>query len=77
MHMADVAHRSDSGLQHPDWSVIFDFDSEQAIATRKRILSQAAADRTPVMGYHFPFPGLGYVETDGSAYRWIPIPWTW
>ena len=77
IHMADVAHRSDSGLQHPEWSVIFDFDGEQAIATRKRILSQVAADRTLVMGYHFPFPGLGYVETAGSAYRWSPVPWTW
>jgi glyoxylase-like metal-dependent hydrolase (beta-lactamase superfamily II) len=77
IHMADVAHRADSGLQHPEWSVIFDFDGEQAIATRKRILSQVAADRTLVMGYHFPFPGLGSVETAGSAYRWNPIPWTW
>jgi glyoxylase-like metal-dependent hydrolase (beta-lactamase superfamily II) len=77
IHMADVAHRADSGLQHPEWSVIFDFDGEQAIATRKRILSRVAADRTLVMGYHFPFPGLGSVETAGSAYRWNPIPWTW
>ncbi|SIT54873.1 putative Lactamase [Mesorhizobium prunaredense] len=77
IHMADVAHRSDSGLQHPDWSVIFDFDGDQAIATRKRILGEVAADRTLVMGYHFPFPGLGYVEAAGSAYRWNAIPWSW
>ncbi|MEW6454466.1 MAG: MBL fold metallo-hydrolase [Pseudomonadota bacterium] len=77
IHMADVAHRSDSGLQHPEWSIIFDFDGEQAIATRKRILGQVAADRTLVMGYHFPFPGIGWVETAGSAYRWNPVPWTW
>jgi glyoxylase-like metal-dependent hydrolase (beta-lactamase superfamily II) len=77
IHMADVAHRSDSGLQHPEWSIIFDFDGEQAIATRKRILGQVAADRTLVMGYHFAFPGIGWVETAGSAYRWNPVPWTW
>jgi glyoxylase-like metal-dependent hydrolase (beta-lactamase superfamily II) len=77
IHMADVAHRSDSGLQHPDWSIIFDSYPEQAIATRKRILSQVAADRALVLGYHFPFPGLGYVETAGSAFRWNPVPWTW
>jgi glyoxylase-like metal-dependent hydrolase (beta-lactamase superfamily II) len=77
IHMADVAHRSDSGLQHPEWSTIFDFDGEQAIATRRRILGQVAADRTLVMGYHFPFPALGYVETAGSAYRWTPIKWSW
>lgn len=77
IHMADVAHRSDSGLQHPEWSVIFDFDGDQAIATRRRILGQAASDRTLVMGYHFPFPGLGYVEAAGSAFRWNPVPWSW
>jgi glyoxylase-like metal-dependent hydrolase (beta-lactamase superfamily II) len=77
VHMADVAHRADSGLQHPEWSIIFDFDGEQAIATRKRILGQVAAVGTLVMGYHFPFPGLGYVETAGPAYRWNPVPWTW
>ena len=77
IHMADVAHRSDSGLQHPEWSIIFDYDGEQAIATRKRILGQAAADRTFVMGYHFPFPAVGYVETAGSAFRWNAAQWTW
>lgn len=77
IHMADVAHRSDSGLQHPDWSVIFDFDGDQAITTRKRILGEVAADQILVMGYHFPFPGIGYVEAAGSAYRWNAIPWSW
>ena len=77
IHMADVAHRPDSGLQHPEWSVIFDYDGDQAIATRKRVLGQVAADRTLVMGYHFPFPALGYVEAAGSAFRWNPIQWTW
>jgi glyoxylase-like metal-dependent hydrolase (beta-lactamase superfamily II) len=77
IHMADVAHRSDSGLQHPEWSVIFDYDAEQAIASRRQILGQIATDRTMVLGYHFAFPGLGYVEAAGSAFRWNPVPWTW
>lgn len=77
IHMADVAHRSDSGLQHPEWSIIFDYDADQAIASRKRMLSQVASDRTMVMGYHFPFPALGYIEAAGPAYRWNPVPWTW
>jgi len=26
-----------------------------------------------VVGFHMmPFPGLGYVERAGSAYRWVP-----
>jgi glyoxylase-like metal-dependent hydrolase (beta-lactamase superfamily II) len=77
IHMADTVHKSDSGLQHPEWSIIFDSYPEQGIATRKRILGQVAADRTLVMGYHFPFPGLGYVEAAGPAYRWNSLPWSW
>jgi glyoxylase-like metal-dependent hydrolase (beta-lactamase superfamily II) len=77
IHLADTCHRSDSGLQHPEWSIIFDYDPDQGIATRKRMLSQVTADQTLVMGYHFPFPGLGYVEMAGSAYRWNPLPWSW
>ena len=46
-------------------------------ATRKRILGQVAAERSLVMGYHFPFPGLGYEEIAGPAYRWNSVPWTW
>jgi hypothetical protein len=35
----------------------------------------AATDRTLVIGYHFPFPGLGYVEKDGPGYRLTPALW--
>jgi glyoxylase-like metal-dependent hydrolase (beta-lactamase superfamily II) len=77
IHMADTMHRSDSGLQHPEWSVIFDYDPQQAIKSRKRMLSQVSTDRTLVMGYHFSFPGLGYIEKAGSLYRWNAAPWTW
>ena len=67
IHMADTVHQSDSGLQHPEWSIIFNSYPEQGITTRSEILAQVAADRSLVMGYHFPFPGLGYVEAAGSG----------
>lgn len=57
--MADIAHRSETSLQHPEWSILFDHDSEQAINTRKAMLDRVATDRTLVLGYHFPFPAIG------------------
>lgn len=76
MHMGDVANLV-TGLQYPDWSIIFDYDSTQAIKTRKAVLDRVATDRTLVMGYHFPFPAVGHVERFKGAYRWNPADWTW
>ena len=50
-----------------------DDDKDKAVATRKRILDMAATDKLLVAGYHMPFPGLGYVEKAGGAYRWVPV----
>jgi hypothetical protein len=29
-----------------------------------------------IQGYHFAFPGRGYVEKSGSGYRLVPAPWS-
>ena len=34
-----------------------------------------SAEKLQVQGFHYPFPGLGNVEKDGSGYRVIPAPW--
>jgi glyoxylase-like metal-dependent hydrolase (beta-lactamase superfamily II) len=58
-------------FQHPDWRPANDQVPEQAIATRQRLLAALAADRTRIIGYHLPPPGLGYVEKKGSTYRFV------
>ena len=40
-----------------------------------RPIDRAAADRIPILGFHFPFPGLGRVRAEGGAYRWVPANW--
>ena len=47
----------------------------QAVATRRRVYDMASADKLLISGYHFPFPGLGYIEKAGSGYRLIPAAW--
>ena len=58
---ADIVRASQSvtGLQHPEWTPIFDYDPAQAIKSRKAILDRVATDRVMAMGYHFPFPAVG------------------
>lgn len=68
----DCAHHQVASLARPDWHCVFDIDREQGAATRKRVFDQLATDRTPVVGYHMPFPSIGYVERTGpGAYRWL------
>lgn len=67
----DCAHHQVASLARPDWHCVFDVDAEQGATTRKRIYGRLAADRIPVIGYHMPFPSVGYVERAGQAsYRW-------
>lgn len=59
-------------LAHPDWELVFDTDKEMAKTTRRRVLSMLAAEKMPFIGFHMPFPGLGYVETSGDNFRYVP-----
>lgn len=69
---ADLANHYVWSLARPDWEVRFDMDKQKAAAARKRILGMLAADKTPMIGYHMPFPALGYVEATDSGFRWVP-----
>lgn len=69
---ADIANHYVFSVQRPEWQVSFDDHKEAAIATRKRILDMAATDQLPVLGFHMPFPGFGFVERAGDGYRWVP-----
>jgi glyoxylase-like metal-dependent hydrolase (beta-lactamase superfamily II) len=61
--------------RHPEWQMILDMDGPLAVNTRKRLLDRVAADRTPVTGYHFPFPGYGHVVKTSSGYDFVPALW--
>lgn len=57
---ADFANHYVWSLAHPDWEVRFDRDKE------------AAADKVALTGYHMPWPGVGYVETRGDGFHFVP-----
>jgi glyoxylase-like metal-dependent hydrolase (beta-lactamase superfamily II) len=71
---ADLAYHPVVNVDQP-WVPGPDRDKGTAFASRRRIFDRAAADRIPVLGFHFPFPGLGrMLKTDG-AYVWVPAGW--
>lgn len=73
MLTADLANHYVWSFAHPDWEVKFDMDKEAATGARRQVLDMLASTRTPMIGYHMPFPAAGYVETRGSGFRFVPV----
>lgn len=69
---ADFANHYVWSLAQPDWEVKFDMDKQAAAATRVRLLDMMTADRIPFVGYHMPWPAVGYVEKRGKGYVYVP-----
>ncbi len=69
---ADTANHYVWSLAKPDWEVRFDADKAAAAATRKSVFGMIAADKIPFIGYHMPFPALGFVEAAGDGFRYVP-----
>jgi glyoxylase-like metal-dependent hydrolase (beta-lactamase superfamily II) len=69
---ADTCIHCAISLQRPDLEVDVDDDKAKAAATRKRILDMCVTEELFVIGYHMPFPGIGFVERAGTGYRWVP-----
>jgi glyoxylase-like metal-dependent hydrolase (beta-lactamase superfamily II) len=72
----DVSNVPDLFLRNPEWQVMFDSEPEKAVTTRRRIYDMASTEKILVAGYHFPFPGLGYIEKAGTGYRLVPAAWS-
>lgn len=69
---ADTANHFVWSLARPEWEVRFDMDKPAAIATRQMILGMLADDRIPFIGYHMPFPAVGFVARQDEGYRFVP-----
>lgn len=70
--LGDVCNHYIVSMQRPDWHVRFDMDKEKAVAARKTMLGMIAADKIAMVGYHMPFPAVGFVEPLGDGFRWVP-----
>ena len=57
---------------HPDWKFGFDADHATAAANRKKLLDMAATGKKKLLGYHWPYPGIGMAEAKDGAYVYVP-----
>lgn len=73
--MSDTVRNPYLFARHPDWQPIFDMNGAMAVAARRRMLDQAAADRMLVEAYHFPFPACGHIARTAAGYDLVPVEW--
>lgn len=65
----DIVHYPHIQSAQPTVSIMFDCDSAQAEATRKKILEQAVREKLLVAGMHLGRAGFANVYRAGSGYR--------
>ncbi len=59
--------------RRPEWHLGFDLDKAQAVASRRKLLDMAAADRMQTSFYHAAFPATGFIGKNGTGYDWFPV----
>jgi glyoxylase-like metal-dependent hydrolase (beta-lactamase superfamily II) len=75
--LGDLAHHAVLSLENPLLNFAADLEPATAAKTRTRVLSTLAEERTRVLGYHFPWPGLGHIVKQGQGFRFVPEPIRW
>ncbi len=56
-------------IENTNWHPAWDELPAQGIASRRRLLKRAADEQALIHGFHFPFPGLGFVRAKGAGWR--------
>ena len=57
-------------LRYPKWNYHSDMDKVAAVQTRHKLAQLAVHHNALVLGYHFPFPAIGYVTPAETGWIW-------
>lgn len=57
---------------HPEWRPAADHMPDQAADTRRKLLDRLVTDKSKLIGFHLPYPGVGMVERKDNAHRFVP-----
>lgn len=71
-YIGDLAHHPVLLLEHPRTQFAYDTDPVQSGESRVRMLDMLAANRVPLLAYHFAWPGIGHVAKEGDGFRYFP-----
>lgn len=71
--LGDIIHVAAVQFATPEVTIGFDANAPAAKAQRLGIFKRAAQRKQLVGATHLQFPSLGYINADGSGYRWVPM----
>lgn len=72
--LGDLTHHAILLTENPRLEFSYDSDPKQAVQSRVRLLTMLAEKKTPVMSYHFAWPGFGNLAKAGEGFRYYPAP---
>jgi glyoxylase-like metal-dependent hydrolase (beta-lactamase superfamily II) len=72
--LGDLTHHPILLMEKPLMEFSYDTDPKQAAESRVRMLDMLAANKIPVMSYHYPWPGYGHVVKTGEGFHYIAEP---
>ncbi len=72
--LGDLTHHAILLTENPRLEFAYDFDPKQAVQSRVKLLTMLTDQKTPVMSYHFAWPGFGNLAKAGDGFRYYPAP---
>ena len=72
--LGDLTHHAILLMEKPRMEFSYDTDPKEAANTRVKMLDMVAANKIPVMSYHFAWPGFGHVVKTGEGFHYIAEP---
>lgn len=73
-YIGDLAHHPVLLLEKPLTEFMYDTDPKLSAQSRVKMLGMLAANRIPLLAYHFPWPGIGHVAKQGEGFRYFAEP---
>ena len=71
MVLGDAITHPVISFQKYDWPTGSDQDPVMGQETRKKLLDRMAQDQMQILGFHLPYPGIGYARRKDSAYQFV------
>jgi glyoxylase-like metal-dependent hydrolase (beta-lactamase superfamily II) len=73
-YTADLTHHPILLMEKPRMEFAYDTDPKQAADSRVKMLDMLAANKIPILAYHYPWPGMGHIAKTGEGFHYIPKP---
>lgn len=73
-YIGDLTHHPVLLMEKPRTEFAYDTDPKKSAESRVRMLDMLAANRIPILAYHFAWPGIGHVARFNDGFRYLPTP---